>query len=286
VGKQDRQRKLARVRYQRWLQRRAERARRARQWTAISAAGVAVIVLAVIGYFVFGSSSSTPAAAPTASATASATSATPPPSPPAPTTTVQPAAAVSKCTYVSSPPAARNVGTPLTKPDATAKYQATIHTNRGDIVIRLADNRATCTVNSFVYLASHSYFSNTKCHRLTTTGIYVLQCGDPTGTGTGSPGYRFANEVSGDSTTSSAIFPAGTIAMAHSSQPDSNGSQFFLVYQQTTLPPDYTPFGTITSGLAVLQNVAKAGVAANAAGSGDGPPRESVIIQSVTINKI
>ncbi len=160
-----------------------------------------------------------------------------------------------------------------------------IRTNRGNIVIKLADGKASCTVNSFVYLASKNYFSNTKCHRLTTSGIYVLQCGDPTGTGSGGPGYRFANEVAGDAATESADFPAGTVAMAHSSQANSNGSQFFLVYSETRLPRDYTPFGTITSGLDVVRSVAKAGVAANANGAGDGPPKESVIIESVTIKK-
>lgn len=283
MGKQDRQRKLARARYERRMRRRTERTRRVRQWTAISAAGAAVIALAIAGYFVFGPGGSTPAATPSASATASAT-----PSSPAPAATVQPAVAVSHCTYVSAPPAARKVGTPSAKPDTAAKYQATIRTNRGDIVMTLAAGHATCTVNSFAYLADKSYFNNTKCHRLTTSGIFVLQCGDPTGLGTGGPGYRFANEVSGDSTTSSAIFPAGTVAMAHSSQPDSNGSQFFLVYQNTTLPPDYTPFGTITSGLAILRSVATAGVAASAgasSGGGNGPPKESVVIKSVIIKR-
>ena len=113
----------------------------------------------------------------------------------------------------------------------------------------------------------------------------MLQCGDPTGTGSGGPGYRFANEVSDDSATGSASFPAGTVAMAHSSQANSNGSQFFLVYAETTLPPDYTPFGTVTSGLDVVRSVAKGGVAADANGAGDGPPKESVVIKSVTIKK-
>jgi cyclophilin family peptidyl-prolyl cis-trans isomerase len=280
VGKQDRQRKLARERYTRQMQRRAMRARRVRQWTAIGGAGAAVIVAAVVGYLVFAPAGGTPAAAPTHSAAPSVT-----PSTPVPATTVQPAAAVSHCSYISAPPAARKVGTPPATPDAKATYQATIRTNRGNIVIDLASGKATCTVNSFVYLATKNYFSNTKCHRLTTSGIYVLQCGDPTGTGTGGPGYRFANEVAGDSTTASADFPAGTIAMAHSSQPSSNGSQFFLVYKNMTLPADYTPFGKIVSGLSVLQNVAKAGVAANANGAGDGPPKESVIIESVSIKK-
>ncbi len=284
MGKQDRQRKLARARYERQQRRRAMRTRRVRQWTAISGAGAAVIVLAVIGYLVFAPTGGTPAASPTHSATPSATP-SPAPASAAPTATVQPAAAVSHCTYISAPPAARKVGTPPAKPAVNATYQATIRTNRGNIVIDLAHSKATCTVNSFVYLAAQNYFSNTKCHRLTTSGIYVLQCGDPTGTGSGGPGYRFANEVAGDSATASAVFPAGTVAMAHSSQASSNGSQFFLVYKATTLPPDYTPFGTITSGLSVLQSVASAGIASNANGAGDGPPKESVIIESVSIKR-
>ena len=281
MGKQDRQRKLARERYARQTQRRARRARRVRQWTTIGGAGAAVIAAAVVGYLVFAPAGGTPAAAPTHSAATSAA----PSATPAPATTVQPAAAMSHCSYISAPPAARKVGTPPATPDAKATYQATIRTNRGNIAIDLASGKATCTVNSFVYLAMKNYFSNTKCHRLTTSGIYVLQCGDPTGTGTGGPGYRFANEVAGDSTTASAGFPAGTVAMAHSSQPSSNGSQFFLVYKNMTLPPDYTPFGKIVSGLDVLQNVAKAGVASSASGAGDGPPKESVIIESVSIKK-
>ncbi len=280
MGKQDRQRKLARERYERQMMRRAMRSRRVRQWTAVGAAGAAVIVLAVVGYFVFTPAGSTPAAAPTHSTTPSAT-----PSAPVPSATVQPAASVSHCTYISAPPAARKVGTPPATPDLKATYQAAIQTNRGNIVIDLARGKATCTVNSFVYLATKNYFSNTKCHRLTTSGIYVLQCGDPTGTGSGGPGYRYANEVAGDSATASADFPAGTVAMAHSSRASSNGSQFFLVYKDTALPPDYTPFGTITSGLNVLQSVASAGVAANANGAGGGPPKQSVIIESVTIKK-
>jgi len=280
VGKQDRQRRLARERYERQIQRRAARSRRARQWTVVSAAGIAVIVLAVIGYFVFAPTGGTPAAAPPHSATPSAK-----PGSQAPGATVEPAASVSHCGYIAAPPAAREVGTPPATPDVTAEYEATIRTNHGNIVIKLADGKAMCTVNSFVYLAGKDYFSDTKCHRLTTSGIYVLQCGDPSGTGSGGPGYRFANEVVGDSATASADFPAGTVAMAHSSQASSNGSQFFLVYKTTTLPRDYTPFGTITSGLGVIQRVAKAGVASAAGGPGDGPPKESVIIESVSIKR-
>jgi peptidyl-prolyl cis-trans isomerase B (cyclophilin B) len=145
-------------------------------------------------------------------------------------------------------------------------------------VIDLLNSKATCTVNSFVYLASKDYFNNTPCHRLTTKGIFVLQCGDPTGTGTGGPGYSFADE-----NLTGATYPAATLAMANSG-PNTNGSQFFLVYQNTTLSPAYTPFGTIVSGLNIIQQVAKAGTT-NSNGPGDGAPKEKVQIESVTIKK-
>jgi peptidyl-prolyl cis-trans isomerase B (cyclophilin B) len=140
----------------------------------------------------------------------------------------------------------------------------------------MLNSRAPCTVNSFVYLASKNYFSNTRCHRLTTSGIYVLQCGDPTGTGTGGPGYRFSDE-----NLTGATYPANTVAMANSG-PNTNGSQFFLVYKNTTLQPNYTPFGTIVAGLSVIQKVAAAGTTN---GTGDGQPKEKVVIERVIIKK-
>ena len=104
-------------------------------------------------------------------------------------------------------------------------------------------------------LAEQGYFDDTTCHRLTTKGIFVLQCGDPTATGSGGPGYSFEDELDG-----SEKYPAGTIAMANAG-PDTNGSQFFLVYEDTELPPSYTTFGTIDdAGLDVVEEVADAGV--------------------------
>jgi peptidyl-prolyl cis-trans isomerase B (cyclophilin B) len=144
------------------------------------------------------------------------------------------------------------------------------------IVIKLDPAKAPCTVNSFVYLAAQKYFDATPCHRLTTAGIFVLQCGDPTGTGSGGPGYEF-----GDENLTGAMYPAGTVAMANAG-PGTNGSQFFLVYQDTTLAPNYTPFGTITSGLAVIQKIAAAG-SDNSNGPGDGKPMTPVQIKSVTV---
>jgi peptidyl-prolyl cis-trans isomerase B (cyclophilin B) len=238
------------------------------------ATGVVCVVaaLGVGGYFLLGTSGSSSSASSDATpkATASATSSA--------ATVSEPA---HSCSYTKSGTAARTVNLPSSKPDYKATYQATIATNRGNIVIDLANSKATCTVNSFVSLAKQSYFNNTKCHRLTTSAYYVLQCGDPTGTGEGGPGYEFGNE-----NLTGAKYTAGTVAMANTAgQANSNGSQFFFVYKNsTTLPASYTPFGTIKQGLPVIQAIAKAG-SNNANGTGDGAPKESVVIKSVTIKQ-
>jgi peptidyl-prolyl cis-trans isomerase B (cyclophilin B) len=281
AGKQQRRRKLARERYQRSLSRRAREQERARRLSAITGVVVVVIALAIGGYFLLrGGSGGTPPSAARTSPTASASA---PASPSASASSPAAAAPVSEpahsCTYTASGQAARKVTKPPAKPDFKAKYTATVVTNRGNIVIDLLNSKATCTVSSFVSLATQHYFNQTQCHRLTTSGIFVLQCGDPTGTGTGGPGYQFNDE-----NLSGAKYPAGTLAMANSGA-NTNGSQFFLVYKNTTgLQPNYTPFGTIVSGLKIIQNVAKAG-SDNANGPGDGHPKEKVVIKSVTIKK-
>jgi peptidyl-prolyl cis-trans isomerase B (cyclophilin B) len=181
------------------------------------------------------------------------------------------------CAYspVGEPPA-RSVGKPPTRASQLGISVATLTTNQGTIVINLDAAKAPCTVNSFVYLADNKYFDATPCHRLTTAGIFVLQCGDPTGTGSGGPGYEFADE-----NLNGAVYPAGTVAMANAG-PGTNGSQFFLVYKDTTLAPNYTPFGTITGGLSVIQKIAAAG-SDNSNGQGDGKPNLPVEITNVTI---
>jgi peptidyl-prolyl cis-trans isomerase B (cyclophilin B) len=187
---------------------------------------------------------------------------------------------------------------PPATPDSKASYQATIVTNRGDVVIRLLNAKATCTVNSFVHLAQAGYFNNTQCHRVVTSGIYVLQCGDAYAAasaklncsatskiGSGTPGYAFANENLKD-----AKYPPGTVAMANGG-PNTNGSQFFIVYKDSTSGlngssgPAYTPFATVSSGLGIVQNVAKGGYSCQYAQSGGGVPKKKVIIDSVTIKK-
>jgi len=274
TGKKERQRKLARERMLRQQARRVKRAHRARQITIVGVVCLVVVGLGVGGFFAFAgfggkaaAVSATSSATPSASASASAS----------PSTQAEPA---TTCSYAAGGTASRNVGTPPTKPDYKAGYQATIRTNRGDVVINLLNSKATCTVNSFVYLAARKYFNNTRCHRLTTVSpLYVLQCGDPAGTGRGGPGYTFASE-----NLAGATYTRGTIAMANTGAPDSNGSQFFIVYKNSTLAANYTPFGEVVKGLGIIQNVARAG-SNNANGSGDGHPKEKVVIESVTIKK-
>jgi len=279
AGKKERQRKLAREHYQRQQARRDQRTHRWRLIGIVAAACCAVVLLGGGAYLTFGNGGGSPTAAATATPnpTASPTTAATPTPTPTPSLAAEPA---THCTYTSSGTAARKVGVPPVKPAfKAAKYQATIKTNRGTVVLDLLNHKATCTVNSFIYLAAHNYFNNTSCHRLTTAGIYVLQCGDPTGTGSGGPGYKFADE-----NLAGAKYTQGTVAMANSG-PGTNGSQFFLVYRNSlTLPASYTPFGEIVSGLGIIQNVARAGTD-NSNGNGDGHPKEKVTIESVTITK-
>jgi peptidyl-prolyl cis-trans isomerase B (cyclophilin B) len=277
AGKKERQRKLAREHLLRQQARRAEQARRTRQITMISVVCLVVVGLGVGGFFLFGQpgTTSNAAASATASASPSGTAAATPTASATPSLAAEPA---KSCSYPTYGTAARNVGKPPTKPDWKATYQATIHTNRGNVVIDLLNSKATCTVNSFVYLASKKYFNHTHCLRLSTVDPYVLQCGDPTGTGSGGPGYKFNDE-----NLAGAKYTPGMVAMANGG-PDTNGSQFFIVYKNSPLPPSYTPFGTVVKGLGIIQNVAKAG-SDNANGTGDGHPKEKVVIESVTIKK-
>lgn len=189
------------------------------------------------------------------------------------------------CEYVEAGEAAGG-GTPperTTDVPATGTLDLTLATNRGEIGLELDRTTAPCTVNVIEHLADTGYYDDTVCHRLTTSGIYVLQCGDPTGTGAGGPGFQFANEYPTDEmdiTGNAVIYPRGSLAMANAGQ-DTNGSQFFLNYDDSPLAPDYTYFGQISEeGLAVLDEIAADGVEGGAA---DGPPAEEVRIEALTL---
>jgi peptidyl-prolyl cis-trans isomerase B (cyclophilin B) len=163
-------------------------------------------------------------------------------------------------------------------PTVAGAVTATVKTTIGDMTFTLDADKAPCTVNSFVSLAQQNYFNGTHCHRMTTQGIFVLQCGDPTASGTGGPGYTIPDELDG-----SEAYPAGTLAMAKTSAPNSGGSQFFIVYADTQLPPDYTVFGTVDDAtVAAIADVASQGTD-ESNGPGDGAPKQEVEIETVTI---
>jgi peptidyl-prolyl cis-trans isomerase B (cyclophilin B) len=298
AGSKERERRRARDRFEQQRSARLERQRRNRKRTGIALAVLCVLglVAGVTTVLVSGGGTATAAKKPAAKVSATASPSASATSSASPAAVIEPA---THCSYTSA-----SAGTvvksslPTASPDYKAAYTASINTNLGPIKIDLANSKATCTVNSFVHLASDSFWNNSQCHRLSTTGgLYMLQCGDPTAKasqtlscssttlGTGGPGYEYASEnlpTAGSS--GSVTYPAGTVAMANSGGA-TNGSQFFLVFKNTTLGPDYTPFGTITSGLDILQNVAKAGTSCTFAGAGGGVPKDKVIIDSVSINK-
>ena len=172
----------------------------------------------------------------------------------------------------------------VVQPTVAAKKQAktlTLTTNCGDIVISLLGAKAPITVTSIAALANAGYYKNSLCHRLTTEGIFVLQCGDPTASGSGSPtgwtGYIDENLPKAGGIN----YPAGTVAMANSG-PKTNGSQFFLVYKDTALGPNYTIWGKITKGLDLVQKVGAVGAyqmsGDQAMYAGDGYPIQTVEI--------
>jgi peptidyl-prolyl cis-trans isomerase B (cyclophilin B) len=197
----------------------------------------------------------------------------------------------SNCQYpATTEPASKPVKPPQNGriPTDPARIGATIDTTEGAIGLELDNAKAPCTVNNFTSLARQGYFDNTTCHRLTTTPeLRLLQCGDPTGTGSGGPGYRFPNEyptnqyrLTDPALKTPVLYPRGTLAMANSG-PGTNGSQFYLVYEDSVLPPTYTVFGTIDSaGLGVLDEIAATGVTA---GGDDGKPAKDVTIKSAKL---
>ncbi|MFB9234914.1 peptidylprolyl isomerase [Plantactinospora siamensis] len=198
------------------------------------------------------------------------------------------------CAYASTPddPAARPVPLP---PDprhtpSRGTTQVTLYTNFGPIGLTLDREQAPCTVQSFLHLVRHRFYDRTICHRLTAySTLKVLQCGDPTGTGEGGPGYQYKDELPTnlppaptDPTGVRRIYPRGTLAMANAG-PNTNGSQFFLVYADSILRPNYTVFGSVdAAGLATLDRIAAGGIAAT---PDDPAPVDGAPAQPVEIRK-
>ena len=158
-------------------------------------------------------------------------------------------------------------------------WDVVLETTAGRLELELDGAAAPQAVANFVTLAEDGYFDDTQCHRLTVEGIYVLQCGDPTASGTGGPGYEWGPI---ENAPADGVYPAGTVAMARvGGDGESMGSQFFLVYADSAIPSDaaggYTVFGRITGGMDVLEQVAAGGI------DPDSAPRPAV---EVTIERV
>ncbi|MGI5522012.1 peptidylprolyl isomerase [Micromonospora sp. CA-259024] len=270
----ERQRAAARARLEKEMAERAAKARKRRQTQAIVSAGAA-LVLVVAGTvwlaMTLGGDDDKPG-----------------------TTTAAPGA--SECVYNAlptdqRPPQIKDVGLPSNQQSGTGVQTMTIDTNLGPITAKVDRSLVPCTAGSFTHLAEKNFFDNTKCHRLVTEGIKVLQCGDPSATGNGwretdgqgGPSYRLPEENL--PTDKRPPYPEGVIAMANSGQPGSTGSQFFIVYGDSPLDPAYTVLGTITGGLDLVKDVAKAGDdGAFAQQAGGGHPKKEVVIKDLTMS--
>jgi len=282
VPTNEQRRQAAKRKLQRQLANRAARARRQRIFAVVGT--VVIVLLAVAGIYWLASGDNSDAAAQQTPTTTSAK--------PAETTG-------GPCKYATTPdqPAAKPVDPP-DDPDPTPKdgtVATTFKTDQGDIPVTLDRAKAPCTVQSIAHLVEAKFYDGTPCHRIVHKDNFkVLQCGDPTGKGSGGPGYTIPDEkpaglqpAPADASGSGAsIYPRGAIAMAKTAQPNSGGSQFFMVYGSTFLPPEYTVFGTISEpGLAVLDKIGAGGVDDSAnPGSGDGPPKLATKITEAVIN--
>ncbi|ALV49199.1 peptidylprolyl isomerase [Streptomyces althioticus] len=269
VSQEQRRRQLAREKFLRQQQRRTEARRKSRVRNAVIASVLGVTLIGSLALYTTGVLKQDD------DKTNAAAEVTP--------EAEQPSKAPDPC----EKPAAGEAGKqtwkkePALSIDKSATYTMKLETTCGTIDVALNASAAPHTVNSFNFLAGKGYFDHTKCHRLTTNGIYVLQCGDPTGTGTGGPGYTIPDENLKDASLKNNTYPAGTVAMANTGQKNSGGSQFFLVYEDSQLPPNYTPFGTVSdAGLKVLKKIADAG---ESTGAGDGAPNATVVIDKATV---
>jgi peptidyl-prolyl cis-trans isomerase B (cyclophilin B) len=292
VPTNEQRRATAKRKLERQLERRAAAARRRRLLTIVGSAVAGVLVIGAIVATVIITNKGSGDTTASASTSAAPASDVPPPPADGKLPPFTPSASVgADCQYPADTAASKPNKPPRTGkvPTDPAQVSASMSTNQGNVGLQLDNAKAPCTVNSFVSLAQQGFFNDTPCHRLTTSSsLSVLQCGDPTGKGTGGPGYKFANEYPTDqyqpdnpALQQPVLYPRGTLAMANAG-PGTNGSQFFLVYKDSQLPPGYTAFGTIdATGLATLDKIAGVGTAD---GSPDGAPKQPVSIKSVLLD--
>ena len=294
----EQRRETAKRKLERQLERRAQQAKRRR--ILLISLGI-VVAVAVAGAVVAvmirdkDEHKSNTASSTTANSAATSTATTEPQTPSAaPLPPFKPSANLgANCQYpATQAKPAKPVKPPRSGkiPTDPAQVSVSMTTNQGNIGVLLANNESPCTVNSFSSLVGQGYFNNTKCHRLTTSqDLGVLQCGDPKGDGSGGdPGYTFADEYPTDQYPPNdpklrqpMVYPRGTLAMANAG-PSTNGSEFFMVYRDSQLAPNYTVFGKIQDdGLATLDKIAKGGVEG---GGEDGTPATEVMIKSVLLD--
>ena len=284
-------REAARRKLSEQLESRARKARRLRIMTVAVAVLALLTATAVILTFVLGDDDEDVSAAPSTPKAAGAPTVLTRGGPDQLPAFTAPAGLGANCQYPPAQPAGKKVDPPKSGkvPTDPATVSVSMSTDQGNIGLILNNAEAPCTVNNFASLAQKGFFDGTTCHRLTAAPESgVLQCGDPTGTGRGGPGYQFANEyptnqyAKGDPALAKPVlYPRGALAMANAG-PDTNGSQFFLVYKDSKLPPDYTVFGTVDStGLATLDKIAEKGVAG---GGEDGKPATAVTVKSILLD--
>jgi peptidyl-prolyl cis-trans isomerase B (cyclophilin B) len=272
-----REREYARRRYEKWQSKQAVKmAKQARQRRVAIISGVAVTVVLVIAgaalMLTGGSSGDTTTAAgatptPELSASASPEASTSPSVSAGPNPCPAPA--------VKPPAKPQSFSTVPAKSLAQGKsWTFTLTTSCGDIVAELDGAKAPQAVANAVFLSGKGFWNGSPCHRLGADGLFMLQCGDPTGTGTGGPGYEFGPI---ENAPTDNIYRAGSLAMARTQDPNTQGSQFFLVFKDTQLGDGYTVFGHITKGLDVVTKVAAGGVATPGS-DGSGPPARAISI--------
>lgn len=266
TSKDKRQRELSRQKAQRQQERREQAAqrRRRRSQVVVGVLVAALVLTMLVGLVTALSGQDDTAAAPGASAEVTDTS-----------------ASQGQCDYIDNAPdpgTVTDVGRPPSDPGDLGELTATLTLNGAPVVISLDGSAAACTASSWEFLAAADYFDDTVCHRLTTSDtLGVLQCGDPSGTGRGGPGYRFAEENLEDAT-----YAAGTVAMANTGQEATTGSQFFIVHSDSVLPPSYTVVGEVVDGLDVVSEIAQAGTVD---GGTDGEPSAGADVSDLVVER-
>jgi peptidyl-prolyl cis-trans isomerase B (cyclophilin B) len=281
VATEKRRKQLAHAKAERQAHRRAERAQRARRNRLIGLAAAAVVVVGAIAWAAWPQSDVTPAADEAAPSVAASEAA----SPEATAANTPGPVATPAGVTCTQPGEARRDGRTWTEPAGQGLSGPTtwlLNTNCGRITIALDAAAAPENANGLAFLTDQGYYVGNFCHRLTTAGIFVLQCGAPGADGTGDVGFTLPDEnLPGKG---EGNYPAGTVAMANRGAGTAS-SQFFLVYKDSTLPPDYTVVGEVTKGLDIVKYVAAAGVQAGSSDATDGPPAQPLLIKTAQIEK-